>query len=288
MKIKPYAILFWAAFLALGAAGLYFFSGSTVAGQAALPDGINVRINPMIELDGKTRDEIFKLRTAYVREHPGLLKFLVKGKYAPSQAVFGQIADGKTWWGILGICYYGRGEKSIEGPSEESRFIANPYLLAAACESFAQKVTKPGLKPREIYPRPVSLWWYPPKSMAIAKYDVSGYFKDAREYGFSRFDEFCLPVYNARDMGFDYLNIVPEKCRNVEIVVSSEPIANPEFLHLGTSSGYPGGSNNMSPYFPPLGFRVKALPARVHLKLWRQKPPSVKAPADFSFIIEMN
>ncbi len=86
---------------------------------------INIGINPMIELDFLTKEDIYDIRSKYVLLHPELLP----GSYNPSEEVFGQIASGKPWWGILGLSYYGDGEKSIEGNSEDSRLLVNPFLL---------------------------------------------------------------------------------------------------------------------------------------------------------------
>ena len=78
----------------------------------------------MIKLDLMKKTEILELREKYVSEYPELLN----AAYKPSEDVFGQVEDGKPWWGILGISYYGSGQKSIEGPSKDSRYIINPFL----------------------------------------------------------------------------------------------------------------------------------------------------------------
>lgn len=84
----------------------------------------NIAINDMTELDWMKKSEILDLREKYVNEHLNL----VDGMYKPSEKVFGQMAEGKPWWGTLGISYYGSGKKSIEGPSKESRSIVNPFF----------------------------------------------------------------------------------------------------------------------------------------------------------------
>ena len=83
---------------------------------------LDIKLNPMIELDFKTKDDIYRIRREYVFQYPQL----VQADYRPEESVFGQIVDNKPWWGIAGHFYYGSGKNSIEGPSEESRFIVTP------------------------------------------------------------------------------------------------------------------------------------------------------------------
>jgi len=100
-------------------------------------DVLEIKLNPMIELDFKTRAEIYDIRKKYVAQYSQL----TKEDYVPSKAVFGAIANRKPWLGILGISYYGAGEQIIAGVSEESRFIANPFLLIGLDEGYAYSVS---------------------------------------------------------------------------------------------------------------------------------------------------
>ena len=45
-----------------------------------------------------------------------------------------------------------------------------------------------------------------------------------------------------------------------------------QFIHTGSSCGYPGACQNMSPGQEELVFRIDSLPAVIHMKLWRKKP----------------
>ncbi|MBI3593062.1 MAG: hypothetical protein HY099_06250, partial [Nitrospirae bacterium] len=71
---------------------------------------LDIELQPITELDFKSKAEVLKLRTEAVYRYPQL----VSKDYKPSEPVFGQIEDGAPWWGVLGISYYGNGEKSIE------------------------------------------------------------------------------------------------------------------------------------------------------------------------------
>jgi hypothetical protein len=252
-----------------------------------LPDKTLLKINDMIELDGKTKAEVYQIRSEYVNQKPEMVKALYNGEYKPSDEVFGQITDGKTWWGILGICYYGNGEKSIEGPSEESRFIANPYLLVGLCENFASRVNDHLLEPKAIYAEPCDLVWDLKNSTVRVTYNLTKYFSEAKRYHLYHYDDMYLVSYNARDLGFPYIYINPSETKNVNFTESKEPIAIPFFIHTGGSSGYPGGSNNMSPNFPPLDIKVTSLPAKISVKLWREKPQDIYVQPDLTYIIEM-
>jgi hypothetical protein len=96
--------------------------------DSTLKDTLNIELQSPAELDFKSKDEVLALRREAITLYPDLMD----GNYKPSTKVFGQIVDGLPWWGILGQFYYGKGEQSIAGASEESRFILNPYLLIAA------------------------------------------------------------------------------------------------------------------------------------------------------------
>jgi hypothetical protein len=96
-------------------------------GQRARASDLDIAILPPAELDFKSKAEVLESRKAAVLRYP----HLISGDYEPSDAVFGQIEDGRPWWGITGHFYLGPGERSIEGPAEEARFLLNPYLLVA-------------------------------------------------------------------------------------------------------------------------------------------------------------
>jgi len=254
-----------------------------IEAPAVAQDAIDIPINPMIELDFMTKAQVLALRRKYIAAYPGL----APSDYKPQEAVFGQITDNRPWWGILGISYYGNGKSSIEGPSEESRFICNPYLLVGLTEVNAHIVRGSSLAARPIYPVPVSLTWYGRKS-AQATYDTGEYWRLQREYRYSDAGkkDFYISAYNARDLGFNYIFIDQDRSRNL---ILAKPMADPgpitQFIHCGGSCGYPQGCNNMSPHQDELLIAVKAVPALVHFKLWRKQPKNARAQADMDFAI---
>jgi len=247
-------------------------------------DITNIDLNDMIELDFMKKSEILDLRKKYINEHPDLLN----GAYKPSEEVFGQIQDGKPWWGILGISYYGPGQKSIEGPSKESRYIINPFLLVALSEYGAHPVNDPSLSPVPICPKPIALEWEG-RSKATATYEVGEFWDLQAKYRYADAGNniFELDAYNARDFGFNYLYIDKNESRNAVLNDNKEPVQILQFIHCGGSCGYPGGCNNKSPDQPELMVSISSLPATLYIKLWRNKPVTTGSDADMIFIIEI-
>ena len=64
-----------------------------------------IAVNEPIELDFKSKEDVFGLRKKYVQQHSDL----VDGKYSPSLALFGQITSHKPWWGLEGQYCKGSG-----------------------------------------------------------------------------------------------------------------------------------------------------------------------------------
>lgn len=253
------------------------------------PEKIRFAINPMTELDFKTKSEVLESRKKYVNEHPQLAKYLTQGEYEPSDAVFGQIEDGKSWWGIWGLYYYGRGEKSIEGPSEETRYINNPYLLVGIGEMYFQygKVDPSKYNPDEAYPCPTGFTWDMKEKKYSVEYDINSYLTKAIVLKFYQPRELSFVMYNAKDLGYRFFYIIPEETKNIKYPEQKEALLIPQFIHTGPSSGYPGGSNNMSPSFPPLDFIVEKIPARAVINLWKNRPKSIKEKPDMQAVVDM-
>lgn len=240
--------------------------------------------NPMVELDGMNKEVLYALRRQYVYQYPQLAPV----EYWPTDAIFGQAESGRPWWGILGLSYYGPGKKGIEGPSEESRFILNPYILvgldapnAIVCQGCPPPVAS--------YPFPKGVVWER-RNVARAYYDVGSYWATMRKYGHS--DAFkqtmTLIAYNARDFGYNFLAVDMAQSSNVlPFPATSAPAEIRQYIHRGGSCGYQGGCNNMSPHQPELEMPLKALPATAYIKLWRTQPANIQAAPDFVYILGM-
>ena len=246
---------------------------------------IDVALEPMINLNFKSKKEILMLRKKYVLKHPELLN----GVYKPSEAVFGQIVDFKSWWGIKGYHFYGPGPRSIEGPSEQSKFVANPFLLVGLNDLYVHRANIAQLKPEAIYLIPKKLLWSADKSSGTVTYDISGFIREALEYEYDHIGELQLVTYNAIDMGFRFCRIDTEKSVNITMQKQAPGgiIQLKQYIHCGGSSGYPGGSNNVSPYEPELMLNFSRMPAKVYIELWKEMPSGQHQKADMVFIIDM-
>lgn len=247
---------------------------------------LNIEINLPIELDFKTKAQIYEIREEYVSQYPQL----APKNYRPCDDIFGQIEDNKPWWGMEGQFFYGSGEKSIAGLSEESRFILNPYLLVGVDEGRAYIVNNPKLKPKAFYPEPKTLIWKKSCPCAKVTYDITKYWKNSSAYGYFSVTEknLNLIAYNARDLGYNYFYLVPDKSPNIisgNKTTQAVPIN--YFFHKGGSCGHPQGCNNMSPDDANFWFEVKRLPARIYTKLWKNQPKNSKEKADMIFIINL-
>ena len=247
-------------------------------GEGAKIEFVDVGVHAPVELDWKTKREVLELRTSAVQEYPEL----VASEYTPDEHIFGQIVDGRPWWGMQGQYFYGDGEKSIAGASEESRFIANPYLLVGA--SFYNwwhgRLSVSELSAYPMTCLPSDLQWWPRERRAEATYDAGC----VKTIGRKHFD---LIAYNARDWNLSYIFVsYPDSQQIFKQDVPVEAYANPQFIHQGGSCGYPGGCNNMSPYTPEIDeLEITGLPARVVIWLWKKKPATPSQTPDMVFTL---
>ena len=248
----------------------------------------DISINPPIELDNKTKAEVYALRRSSVARY----RELIAGEYSPSEAVFGQIEDGKPWWGIEGHYCGGSRRRSTDGVSEETRFILNPFILLGLDEIQAWNV-EGSCTP--VYPKPVSLQWFARDRRAKVTYAVSDFFRQRRSDGFPSSAADNAPLYlkniNARDFGYEFVYLDPYNTFNISRNGNARMFADSvqllSFLHCGGSCRQPGGCNNGSPGEPDLQFTVNKLPATLCCKLWKNKPSAPQAEADFTFIIDL-
>jgi len=247
-------------------------------GEMAKVESVSIDIQPPVELDWKSKSEVLQLRATAVQQHTELLA----SEYVPDEYVFGQIVDGLPWWGMEGQYFYGNGERSIAGPSEESRFILNPYLLVAA--SFygwlQGRIAETELSTYPLTCHPHDLRWWPREARAEVTYDAECVNK-GQNY------TFVLIAYNARDFNLNYIFVSYQDSLNItKPEIPTVPLANPQFIHQGNSCGYPGGCNNMSPYTPEIeGLEITELPAQVIIWLWKRKPASPEQTADMTFVL---
>lgn len=241
----------------------------------------DIELQPLAELDFKTKSEILSLRSDLVSRY----SHLIAGAYRPSNAVFGQIVDGAPWWGVWGAYHYGSGVRSIAGPSLHSESILNPYLLVAPDFNMRWRVGAFERIDEQsghnlFYCPPRNLRWYPKLGLAEVAYDAECLRKN-RPHSFS------LVALNARDFNLNYIYVSYRDSRN--IFKENEPAGayeNPQYIHRGGSCGYAGGCNNMSPQTPPIDdIQIVGWPVKVVIHLWERNPGPVQKPPDIEYIM---
>ena len=254
---------------------------------------INIPLQPLAEFDFKSREEILQSRIdalSALRSSPGLTD-LIPATYAPLPSVFEQIESGAPWWGLHGIFFFGPGQRSISGPSEESRFLLHPLLLVGVVENQAFITKETPDQFLSFYPQLQSLSVTPATHTVEARYKVQGYLDYLHHIGRYAGEKplLSLSAYNARDFGFNFLAIDTNRSQNVRTLIPSTTLApNLHFIHRGGSCGYPGGCNNMSPYQDEIEFSVKTLPAEVVVKLWRTRPAAPEVVADAIVVLKLS
>lgn len=268
-------------------------------GKADSP-ALAIKLAPPMEFDGLTRDQIFGIRREAVAHYPGLLGH----DYEPSDAVFGQIVDGLPWWGLDGLYYYGTGEPSIAGASEESRFVLNPYLLvgldvwgwsvfnSSRLQWDTSRIT-PEMVAQDNFP-PVcqaqELTWDSVNRRASAVYDVTACLAEVNRWTVNpvtlQDGYFDIIAYNARDFNLNWIYIWYPTPDYPAVPMGDDPIKIPHFLHRGPSCQYPGNCNNMSPFVPQLdSYYLASVPATVTAYLWKDEPESRSSTPDMTFTI---
>jgi hypothetical protein len=252
------------------------------------PDGLReIPLRPTRDYDFSPVAPILAARASYVNAEPALFAALGGREYTPSKQLFGQIVDGRPWWGLEGLSFFGNGEKSIEGDSEESRFIENPYLFVAMREVWASIVKKP-IAPHPVYPKPTGLRFSLDGTVGWASYDVTSFYREGATLGYQEAIDHSIKacLYNALDLGFPFFaydKVASNGVRAKDYSVLREP----EFIHLGGSCGYAGGCNNASPPFAPLTLYIETLPARLVVRFWREAPRAAKDAPDVWFVVDL-
>ncbi len=259
---------------------------------------VDIRLHPPIDLDGMTRRQVYEVRSQAVAEHPELVR-----DYHPSGAVFGSISSGAPWWGIEGQFLDGPGHDSIAGPSEEARFVLNPFLLAGV-DIFEASIwggfrwdrdalaENPAAEAELILtPPPTDLTWWPEQSRGEVVYDVTALVDSVSPFAIPPpalpLEGTNLHTLNARDLGFDYLHLDLDASEHItQDHHTPDPTLIRDFLHRGSSCGHEGGCNNGSPYQREIDdIRIEQLPARLVVKLWHERPDSTAEEADFVFVV---
>src|SRR5262249_21661261 len=101
---------------------------------------------------------------------------------------------------------------------EESRFLINPYLLMGVreCNALITSYTPDGSD--SLYPQATELSWNADESLAMAKFQMSGYRVHLDKID-ARGDRhaLCWADYNARDFALNYFYVDPANSTNLNL-----------------------------------------------------------------------
>lgn len=261
---------------------------------------IDIPINKLESFNYLTKAEILALRTAQVKKVADTANVLAK-QYEPSMPIFSMIVDKKPWWGMHGSFVYGSGQRSIEGPAEESRFVMNPFLLVGLSSWSAEIWDQERVSAEDLnapdFPfcwNPTSLKFAPKKNLMMETYDVSSFNKaierrDSKIKDKAPIVDFGLIAYNARDFGFNHIYVPIDQCENiVNVNETNEACEIKQFIHCGGTCGYPEDCNNMSPAQKPIDhFKYTKLPAHLKVLLWKGKPATLQTAPDMTVSITL-
>jgi hypothetical protein len=265
-------------------------------------DSVAIALLNPTEFDSMSSEDILSLRQQAVALHPELFV----GKYRPYRNVFGSIDSGAPWWGTNGEYYYGSGEQSVDGPSVQSKYVLNPYILVATDISslsfggsdqaaFWNKgiISDVALKSSKFpyYCKAQELHWWPGAQRAEMTYNIKAYLAELNNWTNRTYRvsdaSLSLTAYNARDFNLNYLYVDYDHSINVyrdNPPASSTAIS--DVLEKNDTCGYPGGCNTAnSPSDALSGIKIEGLPATLVIYLWGRQPDSVQAAPDMTFAI---
>lgn len=252
--------------------------------KASSSDDVNeveIQIKPMMSFSGMLRNEVLSLRKKAVKNSVVFRKIK---NYRPNPSVF-QIEDGLNWIGAYQISCLGTGNNPDigKGDSRESLGILNPDLLIYLGIPEYYPSGNSQICSTADYMIPYNTSYLKKEKTIKMSVDISTIAK-TRGY----IPHLLFPAdANARDFGYNYLfadayqNIAFEEQKNM----SNKIVATKGFYHKGHACGLAEGCNNYSPAAPEKELFITELPAKLHLKLWKEFPSSISQEADMNYVI---
>lgn len=235
---------------------------------------VEVPLRPLSELSGLSKKEILNKREFFVK------KSLVFGdlkNYTSSSEVY-KIEDNLPWISVEQIAKYGIKDNPniAKGLSRSSAAINNPELLISLNTPDYRAL---GLKGSSNYLLAKKLLWDKNNNTLKAYFNMNPILAG-------------LPLFidetNARDLGYNW--IYCKKKKNIRFFNPQKsfkvrPYKLQGCYQKGFSCGLKGGCNNYSPYQEELVFGIIDLPSYLEIKLWKDKPHSIRQKADINYIM---
>ena len=242
---------------------------------------VAIQLNAPSDYNFKNADRIFAQRIKTVQKYPSLFG----GEYVPSPDVFGQMIDGKAWWGMKGINCRGAGAKSADGFAKDSQFINNPFLFVGVD---TLPLSIPEYNCGNQYAKPTSLLLNVDTRTMTVKYSISSYTKPFQKYNVTH--TFALNMINARDFGYDYAYVSESK--NIRFLneenLAVAPMAITDEIKVEGTCGQTGGCNGTAAAPDGQVFQIESYPASLTVKLWRSRPASVSSAPDLTYEMLLN
>ncbi|MBX9573274.1 MAG: hypothetical protein K2X77_30525 [Candidatus Obscuribacterales bacterium] len=260
--------------------------------HSKVPESIQIEPSGLANYNGKTKASLFEMRTKAANAHANL----VKAPYSPSADLF-QIDDKASWWALKGFLF-GQGMDKVDGPSRESAFFGNPYMLVAP-EWYAEKLNPASNRfPTRndfanVFPTyllPASIKIFPKEAREEIVYNIMPHYNMLKSMMTGNWPisnlAFNLNAYNARDFGFNYIYIDASKSKNLQKYSSDvKPIGQA----IGQTKSCAPACNDLTGTPDDLtAIKLKDVPAQCHILLWKEKPSSYVKPADMTVDIVIN
>lgn len=242
-----------------------------------------IKLNDMTELSGLTKEQIFKKRISLVNNST---VFKDLKDYKPNPEVY-QIEDNIPWIGAEQIARFGmKDNKNIGlGLSRSSLAINNPELLISfIVPDFASQKDKTNFSKADFL-LPQSLSFNKETNTLKATFNIKSFFEKNPNYiGSAMF----IDETNARDFGYNWL--YAKKKKNIKFAnpqnnFSLRPYKAQGVYKKGNSCAIKTGCNNYSPYQQELVFGIIELPSSLEVKLYKNKPKTLRQEADITYIM---
>ena len=256
------------------------FSLSSLTHSKEPSQRLEIKINPISELSGLSKEEILSKRKSYVNNSV-VFKDL---NYTPNEDVY-QIEDYLPWISAEEIVKNGvdNNPNIGVGNSRHSISVNNPELLISFIIPEYKTTNKENFS-TSAYLHPQKLFWDKEENTIEAYFDISSFNADYPQYSNTLF---YLDETNARDLGYNWVYAtenpnVSFKDYNKNIASSIYKIKG--YYHKGYSCKLQSGCNNYSPYQEELVFKILDT-GHLKIKLWKEKPLSVLQNADITYIM---
>jgi hypothetical protein len=224
-----------------------------------------IAVNPITPLHKLSKDAIFSLRKAKVRNNK-ILGIFPEG-YMPAPSIYGQVDEKADW------------------VRDTQFFVNNPYLLVVISSGNKVNAFLPYCNVDSVeYSRGKITETYRGQSAEKWFYLAFDYYGEFQ--GTLR-----LWLVNAYDAGFNYACIDSSKSINIDMSYPPPEssflksiYSGHEFYHVGHLK-----KNNISPYDVRATIRLREKNSRtvLYVKLWKSRPSAMSGKEDFAYVFKM-